>query len=378
MLTAPEPAHALAAPLLAAYTHTPAPGDIAADATLYDERGRTLNLFEDAFAGRTLLIAFCGSLADDATRERLTALAAREASLEALGANLVVVSSDTSAPAAREAKRASGLQAPICGDATGAVFAQYGLCKGRDIPERIALRLVVVTAQRQVRLIMEDDPAIEAAENAARDLHEEGRRAEGWIPGHAPVLIVPHALDPEDCRDLIAHFESQGEFRIDKPPAGDASDYKLPVYDYNRQDRVDHVIKDAALARRIDEKLNARVIPMIAKAFAFQVTRREDLHIARYAGAREGVEVGHRDNVAPATAYRRFALSISLNDDYEGGELVFREYAEQGYRGAPGTALVFSSALLHEIAETTRGVRYNLISHFFNDQSLQQAGRATG
>ena len=109
---------------------------------------------------------------------------------------------------------------------------------------------------------------------------------------------------------------------------------------------------------------------MIKKAFAFDVTRREDLHIARYEGERSGNEMGHRDNVSAATAYRRFALSMNLNDDYEGGEVVFREFSDDGYRGPPGSALIFSSSLLHEVLETTSGVRYTLISHLFNEQTV--------
>jgi predicted 2-oxoglutarate/Fe(II)-dependent dioxygenase YbiX len=147
------------------------------------------------------------------------------------------------------------------------------------------------------------------------------------------------------------------------------------VSDYNRQDRIDHVLKDPALLARLDQRLAERVMPQVQKAFAFQVTRRELLHIARYKGAREGIHIGHRDNTHPSSQYRRFALSISLNDDYEGGGLVFREYSGLGYRGAVGTAFVFASGLLHEIEETTKGVRYNLISHLFNDASLQQPGR---
>ena len=81
--------------------------------------------------------------------------------------------------------------------------------------------------------------------------------------------------------------------------------------------------------------------------------------------------MGHRDNTSPATAYRRFALSMALNEDFEGGAIVFKEFSPRGYSPPAGTAIVFSSSLLHEVEETTRGVRYNLISHFFNEQSLQ-------
>ena len=57
---------------------------------------------------------------------------------------------------------------------------------------------------------------------------------------------------------------------------------------------------------------------------------------------------------------------MSLNDDYEGGEITFGEFSPKGYRVPAGTAMVFSSSLLHEVQETTSGVRYNLISHLFS------------
>ena len=53
-----------------------------------------------------------------------------------------------------------------------------------------------------------------------------------------------------------------------------------------------------------------------------------------------------------------------------GGEIVFKEFSPRGYRAPAGTAMVFSSSLLHEVLETTKGVRYNLISHLFNEQSI--------
>ncbi len=46
----------------------------------------------------------------------------------------------------------------------------------------------------------------------------------------------------------------------------------------------------------------------------------------------------------------------------KGGPLMVRPPA--------GTAMVFSSSLLHEVQETTKGTRYNLISHFFNEAAL--------
>lgn len=61
---------------------------------------------------------------------------------------------------------------------------------------------------------------------------------------------------------------------------------------------------------------------------------------------------------------------MSLNEDYECGGVVFKEFSPRPYRGAAGTALIFSSSLLHEVQETASGTRYNLISHLFNEEAL--------
>ena len=364
--------------LLQPYVSERVPGDFAPDFETLDETGRALRMRADCFAGRPMILGFVGALDHPATQAWLGQWQAAESAIEAAGAHLMFVSSDTNAAQARQIKRSCGLLAPVCGDPTGAIQAQYGLCHGRDLQEPGSARIVIITANGQVRRIMDRSEAgIESSLETVRELGVEaaGKAREGWIPGHAPILVIPNALDPEDCRTLIERFEASDGFRVDRPAPEETAEHKFMVSDYNRQDRIDHVLKDPALLARLDQRLAERVMPQVQKAFAFQVTRRELLHIARYKGAREGIHIGHRDNTHPSSQYRRFALSISLNDDYEGGGLVFREYSGLGYRGAVGTAFVFASGLLHEIEETTKGVRYNLISHLFNDASLQQPGR---
>ena len=177
-----------------------------------------------------------------------------------------------------------------------------------------------------------------------------------WGLPHAPILMVPNVLSSEECQQLIATTQKNAPFTVSKPRQGDIQgDYQIPVYEHNRQDRVDQIIKDKHIQAFLDQRIFSRVTPMIKKAFAYDVTRREDLHIARYAGERSGNQMGHRDNTSAATAYRRFAFSMNLNDDFEGGELVFNEFTNKGYRARPGTAMVFSSSLLHEVMESTGG-----------------------
>ncbi len=330
-----------------------------------DENGRRISLADDHLSGRYMLLAFLGDPDSDELEPLLRSLANLEAQFDALDATVMAVSASSDGARNRELKRASGFPWPIVCDASGAIFASYGLHKGGDQTDR----LVLVTPYRQIRCWFDLNGDASSTLEATMDILKNSRAAEElrWSPPHAPVLIVPNVLSGEECGKLVESIETDAPFMVRRPQPGElGGNYKMPVYEYDRQDRVDMIIKDKNMLAFLDERIFGRVTPMIKKAFAFDVTRREDLHIARYVGAREGFSIGHRDNTSPAGAHRRFALSMSLNDDYEGGSIAFKEFSPQGYRVPAGTAMVFSSSLLHEVQETTSGVRYNLISHLFS------------
>lgn len=371
------PTYELAADHVAAHVKPLETGALAAAFSLRDEDGRRLQMEDDHLSGKSLVLVFLDSDDDPRCQEVLSALARRQPDLERLNATVVAINADTDARRNWRLKHASGFFWPIVCDCSGAVFANYGLHKNHGP----ASRLVLLSPLRQVRS-WRDEPAdtdrtVESIMNEIADMrvNEDPR----WFPVHAPVLIIPNVLSRDECQRLIHAFETGGPFLV-KDTGGQQpkGDFKMPVYEHDRQDRVDHMIQDPGMLEFLTERIGTRVNPMIKKAFAFEVNRRESLHIARYTGKRGGHLMGHRDNTGPTTAYRRFAFSMNLNDDYEGGGVAFREFNDHPYRGEPGTALVFSSSLLHEVEETTSGVRYNLITHLFNESTIQQppaAGR---
>ena len=361
------PTYDQAAPQLADYVQPLAHGALAIPFEVRDVNGRVLRLDDDFMAGQALLVVFVDAAAE-AAGAALHALAAAEPALAGRRARALVIAADSHAERNRALASAHGLGSPVCGDSTGVVFASYGLHK-RHGP---AVRWVLLTPYRQVRAWFDApiDPA--TALDAIHRLLDDAQMSEAstWRVPHAPILVVPNVLTREECAQLIETFERGSPLMVRPPRPGELDgNYRIPVYEHNRQDRIDEIIRNRETLAFLDERLFGRVVPMIRKAFAFDITRREDLHIARYAGERGGNEMGHRDNVSATTAYRRFALSMNLNDDYDGGEVVFREFSNDGYRGEPGAAMVFSSSLLHEVLETTRGVRYTLISHLFNEQT---------
>ena len=336
-------------------------GDFPFMTTLNDEAGRPTSFVDDYLSGHSLILVFVPSMKDAAARDILKGFQMLAKDFEAAKIHILIVSGTSNAAVNRAGKEALGLIFPVLSDPGNVTFAAYGLKPGGN-----TLRTVILTPFRQVQGILDADVKDHAKKGfeMAKDVTTFSDFT--LMPPHAPVLVIPNVLEKNECQDLVKLFESQGDLTAARPRGeAAAKDYKFPVYEHDRQDRIDHVIKNEQVVGFLDQRMKSRIYPMITKAFSFEVTKHELLHVARYFGPREGTHIGHRDNTAPETKYRRFALSVSLNDDYEGGELVFREYTDRGYRGKPGTAFIFSSALLHEIMETTKGVRYNLISHFF-------------
>ena len=359
-----RPTYQIASPSIRPYVQPLWPGALAMPFETRDEEGRKISLADDHLSGHYLLLAFLSVPDSDAATNLLRALAQCEGRFDAAGATILAVSASADAAANRKMKRAAGFRWPVAGDPSGALFASYGLHKGSDA----ANRLVLISPYRQIRAWFDLTEDADSTLKVIMEVLDNSRSAEElrWAPPHAPILIVPNVLSPEECGKLVESVETDTPFLVRRPQPGEiAGNYRVPVYDHNRQDRVDLIIKDQNTLTFLDERIFGRVTPMIKKAFAYDVTRREELHIARYVGAREGIAMGHRDNTDTLGAHRKFALSMSLNEEYEGGEITFSEFSPRGYRVPAGTAMVFSSSLLHEVQETTSGVRYNLISHLF-------------
>ncbi len=336
---------------------------------LNDELGRMLSLNEDYLSGKHLILIFLNSTDHQLNTDTLRQLTDAQHELHENNTTVVAITARNNGNNNFNLKRESGFVWPVINDPGGSVFAAYGLHKLHGE----AIRLVLLTPQKQIRAWFDSPANIEAtleditAMTTSLTAYEDAR----WSACHAPVLHVPNVFSPEECKQLIARFNQDEQYLVRPPREGEvAGNFKVPVYEHNRQDRVDQIVKDPKTLEFLDQRIFSRIAPMIMKAFAFNVTRREAIHIARYTGAREGHHMGPRDNTTPAMSYRRFAMSIALNNDFEGGQITFNEYSPHGYKSFPGAALIFSSSLLHEVSEITNGTRYSLISNLFNDQAL--------
>jgi predicted 2-oxoglutarate/Fe(II)-dependent dioxygenase YbiX len=196
-------------------------------------------------------------------------------------------------------------------------------------------------------------------------------------PMHAPVLVVPRILEPSICRRLNDAYRLDGG-----EPSGVMRERNGKTYaaldDFKR--RRDAALQDEDLLREVRARLRLRLMPEIAKAFGFTVTRIERYIVARYDAEEGGYFRPHRDNTTPGTAHRKFACSINLNaEEFEGGDLRFPEYGMRTYRPPTGGAVVFSCGLLHEATPVTKGTRYATLPFLYDDEGerIRQANLHT-
>jgi predicted 2-oxoglutarate/Fe(II)-dependent dioxygenase YbiX len=185
------------------------------------------------------------------------------------------------------------------------------------------------------------------------------------VPLHAPVLTVPRVFEPELCQRLIAlHQADGGRFTGVMRDQGERT---VAVMDELKKRR-DILLRDPEIVALIRSRLDRRLLPMIERCLGFTVTQIERYLVSCYDAQDGGVFHAHRDSTTQGTAHRKFACSINLNDDFEGGDLRFAEFGAATYRPPLGGAVVFSCALMHEARPVKRGRRYAFLP-FLHDEA---------
>ena len=182
----------------------------------------------------------------------------------------------------------------------------------------------------------------------------------------APALVLPNVFEPEFCTRLIDYYGRQGGTPSGVfTQRGDAPSHAVTDNRFKR--RNDCPVRDRALVEQIQARIVRRVVPAIRNAFQFEATQLDRLILASYDSAEFGCFGPHRDNTVSATAHRKFAVSINLNDGFEGGELMFPEFGMRRYRPGTGGAVVFSCSLMHQVTPVTAGRRLACLPFVYDE-----------
>lgn len=185
----------------------------------------------------------------------------------------------------------------------------------------------------------------------------------------APILMLPNVFPPEFCRRLVALYDTHGGRESGFMREQDGK--TMLAHDHGHKRREDYDITEPEILKWAQAWIHRRIVPEINKVHQFKVTRMERYIIGCYRADQQAHFNAHRDNTTRGTAHRRFAVSINLNDDFEGGEISFPEYGPRSFKPAPGAAVVFSCSLLHAVSTVTRGRRYAFLPFLYDDAAAK-------
>ena len=332
----------------------------------------------DTAAGRYLLLCFYGTARDAAGRAALEAVQAHREWFDDTRASFFGVSAD---PEDRTAGRAVGELPGVrhFWDFKFHVARLFGAVPEDVDNPRLHFRRLwfVLDPNLRVRAVFpfEDDGADRARVfDCLRALPPVSAYLGFEAP--PPILTIANVLEPELCRNLIELYERNGG--EDSGFMRNVQGRTVVVNDHRHKVRRDCVIEDRSVMEAVQGRFFRRVRPEIERVHYFRATRMERYIVSCYSEEEGGHFRPHRDNTTPGTAHRRFAVTINLNDAFEGGELVFPEYGPRGYKPPPGAAIVFSCSLLHAVSRVTAGRRYAFLPFMYDDEAAALREKNSG
>ncbi len=348
-------------------------GDLAPDFMLPNCEGK-LARFYDRFAGNALVLCFCPSGRGIEAEKELRGFTQRRDQLHAAGGRVVVVTQDSHEA---NAKIASGLDLEIFSDPVGAIT--HGYCGEPAATGPAAApkpgdgncgsTFVIDPNQRIAAVFHGGTDQAQRALDGLGDLRH--RSGPGKGPQPAPVLLLPDVFSPDLCQQLVVDWEREHYEGVITVGTGFDDDGDDLVVASSVKMRRDHRLADDANAQ-VCEVVGRRVAPMLHKAFHFRMGSMQHFRVGAYAADRGDFFKTHWDNDSATTEGRRFAMSMNLNDNYEGGAVRFPEFGNESYRPPMGGALIFSCSLLHEALPVVRGTRFVALTFFFSAREIKR------
>jgi len=326
----------------------------------------------DSVAGRYVVMLFLVGAGDDAGRSAVEAVLANAALFDDATVcffGVTVDPADQSEGRLRE--RIPGIR--YFWDFDGTVSRLYGALPvdskpgDRELPARRFWLVLDPTLRIRAVFPFAVDGRHEPVFDYIRQLPPPARFA--GVEVNAPILVLPDVFDIDLCKRLIGLYDAHG---------GEISGFMqeeggktVAKHDPQRKVRRDYLIQDREIIQLIQRHVRRKIAPEIQRVHHFHATRMERYIVCCYSAEEGGHFFPHRDNTTKGTAHRRFAVSINLNDDFDGGELSFPEYGAKSIKIPVGTAVVFSCSLMHAVSKVTRGRRYAFLPFLYDDAAAK-------
>ena len=213
----------------------------------------------------------------------------------------------------------------------------YGLFKETD-----NINVYLATPNRKIYNVLQF--------NSVEDFNKEQIEKSLIQPKNIPYLLIDDVFSPELLEKILKYYDNNSNRH---------TSHYTPT-----KNRL-HIHPDRELEIEIDNKLSRSVFPEIRKIFYFDVHYRESYKICCYDAETGGRFHPHRDTPAPYQ-HRRYAMSLFLNDDYEGGEFELPEYNFK-IKPKANSALIFPGISSHKVNQVTKGTRRVIITFYCSE-----------
>jgi len=313
-------------------------------------------------AGRWVVLSFLGSPSNPRAMAEIAELARASSSL---GEDHVIVGCVFTGPPDDIASLAaiSSNKVFFLADYDGAISRTFG---AHEMPRTVVLDPML----RAVADIAWDVPQghAETVGNVLRGLPAVDDSA--GVPMFAPALMVPRVFSFEICDFLVQFYEQQGG--VDSGFQFDVAGKTTTLSDWRLKRRSDVAVAAPEVRELVRGQIVRRLLPAIEQYFQFRATRMDRYIVACYDSEVGGHFHRHRDNVNAGAQHRRFAVSINLNNNFEGCDLTFPEFGRKTYRPSEGGALVFSCGALHQVTPVTKGRRYAFLAFLYGEEDAKK------
>jgi predicted 2-oxoglutarate/Fe(II)-dependent dioxygenase YbiX/peroxiredoxin len=313
-------------------------------------------------AGRWVVLSFLGSPANPRAMAELAELARASASLSEDHAIIGCVF--TGPPDDIASLAAISNNKLFClADYDGAITRAFG---AHEMPRTVVLDPML----RAIADIAWDIPQghAETVRNVLRGLPAVDDSA--GVPMFAPALMVPRVFSFEICDFLVQFYDQQGG--VDSGFQFDVAGKTTTLSNWKLKRRSDVAVAAPEVRDLVRGQIVRRLVPAIEQFFQFRATRMDRCIIACYDSEVGGHFHRHRDNVNAGAQHRRFAVSINLNNNFEGCDLMFPEFGRKAYRPSEGGALVFSCGALHQVTPVTKGRRYAFLAFLYGEEDVRK------
>ena len=313
-------------------------------------------------AGRWVVLSFLGSPANPRVMAEIDELVRASSSLGedhvAIGCVLTGQPDDVAGLAALTSNKLFFLT-----DYDGAITRSFG---AQDMPRTVVLDPML----RAIADIAWDMPQghAQSVGNVLRGLPSVDDSA--GVPMFAPALMIPRVFSFEICDFLVQFYDQQGG--VDSGFQFDVGGKTTTLSDWRLKRRSDVAVAAPEVRDLVRGQIVRRWLPSIEQFFQFKATRMDRCIIACYDSEVGGHFHRHRDNVNAGAQHRRFAVSINLNNNFEGCDLMFPEFGRKVYRPSEGGALVFSCGALHQVTPVTKGRRYAFLAFLYGEEDVKK------